>query len=387
MHDTKVTLYKREDSGKRREWTIVREGNKIKTLTGLEGGSIVESDWTVCQGKNFGKINATTDDEQAELELEAKVLKKREDGYSETGDAPTVVQGREWTKPTLALKWKEAKHRINFPCLTSPKLDGIRCIVNKDGMWSRTGKPLYGAPHIRKQLQPLFDVEPDLILDGELYSHHLNDDFNRICSIIKKKKPTPADLAESESMMEYWVFDIKQGGGVTANDHYIDRYHAYRALVLEPVSGAHGVGWKQKFKSVKAVQQFTCNNEKEVEESCKRFIKDRFEGGMIRNMDAVYEEKRTHNLQKFKLFVDEEYLVVDIEEGVGNRSGMMGRIKLQTKDGNIFSANATGSHDFYTRLLIEKQDVIGKYATVKYQNLTPEGVPRFGIVTSIRDYE
>jgi DNA ligase-1 len=386
MHDQEVILYKKEDTGNLRMWKIVREGNKVKTFTGIEGGSIVESQWTVYHGKNIGRINATSDNEQAELELNAKVLKKREDGYSETGDAPTVVQGREWTKPTLALKWKEAKHRINYPCYTSPKLDGIRCICNKDGMWSRNGKPIYGAPHIRKQLQPLFDNYPDLVLDGELYAHDLKEDFNRICSIIKKKKPTPADLAESESVMEYWVFDMKDSH--FENKPFSQRYQQYRILTMVY---CHNDGmapdWKSKFKSVRAVQQFICTSEKEVERSCERFIKQGFEGGMIRNADAPYEQKRTHNLQKYKTFCDDDYIVLDVEEGAGNRSGMMGRIKLKTVTGQIFNASAEGDHAFYTRLLQEKDQVIGKMATVRYQNLTPDGVPRFGIVTSIRDYE
>lgn len=385
MYDTEVTLYKKEESGNLRMWKICREGNKVKTFTGIEGGSIVESQWTTYKGKNIGRINATTDEEQADFELNTKVTKKREDGYSETGDAPTVVQGREWTKPTLALKWGEAKHRINYPCYTSPKLDGIRCICDKDGMWSRNGKPIHGAPHIRKQLQPLFDVNPDLVLDGELYTHDLKEDFNRICSIIKKKKPTPADLTESETTMEYWVFDMKDPD--YENKPFEQRYKQYRLLTMDYISNDTVTDWKPKFKSVKAVQQFVCKTEEHVEWSCKMFIKQGFEGGMIRNADAPYEQKRTHNLQKFKTFVDDEYEIIDVEEGAGNRSGMMGRVKLKTKDGNIFNASATGSHDFFTRLLTEKDEVIGKMATVKYQNLTPDGVPRFGVITSIRDYE
>jgi len=385
MYDREITLYKKEDTGNLRMWKVVREGYKVKTFTGIEGGAITESQWTVYRGKNIGRINATTDDEQAELELQTKVLKKREDGYSETGSTPIFVQGREWTKPTLALKWKEAKHRINYPCYTSPKLDGIRCICNIDGMWSRNGKPIMGAPHIRKQLQPLFDANPDLVLDGELYNHSLKEDFNRICSIVKKKKPTPADLAEAESVMEYWVFDMKDPQ--TDLKPFHDRYKIYRVLTMTYHDDGVVSDWRPKFKSVRAVQQFECSSERDVEKSCERFIKQGFEGGMIRNSDAPYEQKRTHNLQKYKLFVDEEYQIVDVEEGAGNRSGMMGRICLKTKDGKHFNASATGNHDFYKRLLDEKDELIGRMATVQFQNLTPEGVPRFGVITSIRDYE
>ena len=42
----------------------------------------------------------------------------------------------------------------------------------------------------------------------------------------------------------------------------------------------------------------------------------------------------------------------------------------------------------YTVSLLEQADeLIGKEATVKYFNLTPDGVPRFPYVIAIRDYE
>jgi hypothetical protein len=38
--------------------------------------------------------------------------------------------------------------------------------------------------------------------------------------------------------------------------------------------------------------------------------------------------------------------------------------------------------------LLERGDeLVGKQATVKYFNLTPDGVPRFPYVIAIRDYE
>lgn len=387
-YDEDITLYKNEDDGKRRMWRIVREGNKHKTFSGLEGGAITETNWTESQGKNIGNINATTPEEQASLDIAVKVRHKREKGFSETGDAPVVIDGREWTSPTLAQKWDAAKHRMSFPCFTSPKLDGIRCICDKDGMWSRNGKEFVGAPHIRRQLQPLFDESPDLILDGELYNHSLREDFDKICSIIKKKRPTPADLAESEKHMQYWVFDIKQGPDVEPSFPFKVRYSAYRDLLMENIPGAHGKPcWHRRYDDIFAVRQFICDDELAVVKSCQKFIEDGFEGGMIRDPGAPYVEKRSHMLLKYKLFIDKEFEVIDVEEGAGNRAGMMGRIKMKTKDGKVFDASAKGSHDFFKRLLEEKDEVIGKMATVQFQNYTPRGIPRFPVVVSIRDYE
>ena len=37
-------------------------------------------------------------------------------------------------KPMLAHEFKKNKHKVKYPCIVQPKLDGIRCIATiKDG--------------------------------------------------------------------------------------------------------------------------------------------------------------------------------------------------------------------------------------------------------------
>ena len=52
---------------------------------------------------------------------------------------------------------KNDKDKVKYPIYSQPKLDGIRCIVKKDGMWSRNGKKIISAPHIHESLKPLFE--------------------------------------------------------------------------------------------------------------------------------------------------------------------------------------------------------------------------------------
>ena len=35
-------------------------------------------------------------------------------------------------------------------------------------------------------MKPLFETNPDLIFDGELYADKFANDFNAICSLVKK---------------------------------------------------------------------------------------------------------------------------------------------------------------------------------------------------------
>ena len=196
------TIYKTTKGGKIQEWTIEVVGNKYRTISGQTDGKKVTNEWTVVYGKNAGKANETTDNEQAMKEAEAKRKLKLEKDYSETIKG---INRKRHFEPMLAAKWEDYKDKIEYTVYSQPKLDGIRCIVNKDGMWSRNGKPIISAPHIFESLKPLFDKNPDLIFDGELYADKFANDFNKIVSLVKKSKPTTSDLKESKKNIQYQV--------------------------------------------------------------------------------------------------------------------------------------------------------------------------------------
>ena len=63
------TLYKLDVRGGLREWTIRIEDNSYWTEQGVHGGKIVSYTPTLVQGKNQGRSNATTAQEQAFLVL------------------------------------------------------------------------------------------------------------------------------------------------------------------------------------------------------------------------------------------------------------------------------------------------------------------------------
>jgi DNA ligase 1 len=65
-------IYKKTKSGKTQQWEIEVVGNKYRTISGQTDGKSVVSEWTVIKGKNIGKSNETTDEEQALKEAEAK---------------------------------------------------------------------------------------------------------------------------------------------------------------------------------------------------------------------------------------------------------------------------------------------------------------------------
>ncbi len=101
-----------------------------------------------------------------------------------------------------------------------------------------------------------------------------------------------------------------------------------------------------------------------------------------------YEFKRSNTLLKRKEFEDAEYEILDVLEGDGNRSNMAGAMTFVNDLGHPFKSNIKGDRAYLRELWINKRNYIGKLATVRYFNLTPEKqLPRFPYVYNIRDYE
>jgi len=123
-----------------------------------------------------------------------------------------------------------------------------------------------------------------------------------------------------------------------------------------------------------------------LDELYGEYVEQGYEGQMIR-LDGPYENKRSSKLLKRKEFVDEEYEILGYDEGTGNREGTVKHFKFKNKDGREFNSNVKGTFEYMAELLERGEELIGKQATIKYFNLTPDGVPRFPYVIAIRDYE
>jgi DNA ligase-1 len=362
------TIYKKTKTGATQEWSIEVEGNKYRTQSGQVGGVISTNEWTVCFGKNVGRANSTTDDEQALAEAVAKRTKKLESGYFE--DINNINE-QQYFEPMLASKWEDSKDKITYPIFSQPKLDGIRCIVTKDGMFSRNGKAIISAPHIFNSLKPLFETNPQLIFDGELYADKFANDFNKIVSLVKRTKPTDEDLAESKKNIQYWIYDLP-----SVDDTFEIRSQALYDLFME---------WSYFNSHCINVDTDVCRSEKEVMELYEGYVEKGYEGQILR-LNGLYENKRSKFLLKHKSFQDSEFPILDICEGEGNKTGQVGYMVFEI-EGKRFKSNVKCSWEEGAEILKSKSKLIGKSATIQYFNLTPDGIPRFPYVININREE
>ena len=109
-------------------------------------------------------------------------------------------------KAMLAHKYNEDK--ADYPAFIQPKLDGVRCLFTAKGAVSRANNQFMNVQHIEQALKPFFAKNPTAILDGELYNHGLKDDFEKIISLVKKRKPTKYDRVEAAELVEYHIYDV-----------------------------------------------------------------------------------------------------------------------------------------------------------------------------------
>jgi DNA ligase-1 len=234
-------------------------------------------------------------------------------------------------------------------------------------MWSRNGKRIIAAPHIFEALKPLFEATPGLIFDGELYSDKFANDFDSLCSIVKKTKPTPEDIALSAAQMEYHIYDLPSNPR-----NFYCRYEELLTFRLP--------------KCCKVVLTNLVVNEEELMDLYNKYVEEGYEGQMLR-LNGLYENKRSKSLLKHKSFIDEEYIILGVEEGIGNKTGMVGSFIFESKSGKRFNCSPKFNWERCTEMWEQRETLIGKQATVKYFNLTPQGVPRFPYCIAIRDYE
>ena len=78
---------------------------------------------------------------------------------------------------------------------------------------------------------------------------------------------------------------------------------------------------------------------------------------MVR-LDKKYESKRSKSLLKYKSFIDEEYTILDVVEGLGNKTGMVGSFVFKSKTGYIFNASPKYNWDECKELWKQKQDLM-----------------------------
>lgn len=350
-------LFSLSSNGKQKQWDISVDSNGvITTRFGIVGGKI-QTNFTSVQGKNIGKRNETTPYEQALFNAQSLWNKKIDAGYNSSN---CIASNH--ILPMLALNYTTRSHDIHFPCYVQPKIDGVRCIYHHGSLFSRNGKQF---PHLDHILHELKDLD-NFILDGELYSYSLS--FQECVGLVKKEKLTMDDQNNIQHI-KLIVFDC-----------IIPYDFSHRIQTLSNLFDLNN-------NFVELIETKLCNSETSLFESLGMYESLGYEGLIIRNSNGKYiQNYRSKDLQKLKTFQDLEFEIVNFRQGKGLDKGCV-VWECKTVDDRLFRVRPLGTREYRKELFINGTQYIGKQLTVKYQNLTIDGIPRFPVGITIRDYE
>jgi len=273
----------------------------------------------------------------------------------------------------LAHPYDKRKKHIVYPAVAQRKFDGVRCLANcvdgKTTLLSRKGKEFPHMEHIKRQIAFMANNQP-IYIDGELYCE---DDFEELVGLVKRETLKDGD-EERMKRFKLRVYDC-----ILVDDpetDYIDRYNTVKALI-------EGT----RCSNIEIVENFTVENEEEAIKMHDQFVSEGYEGLILRNFKGAYGvNKRSNDLQKYKNFIDDEFEIVGHKQASGRDEGTV-IWTCVTKNGTEFDVRPRGSREARAEWFNNGKKYHGQNLTVRYQEETKYGVPRFPVGIAIRDYE
>ena len=235
----------------------------------------------------------------------------------------------------------------------SEKLDGMRAYWTGSELFSRNGKPVHAPKWFT-------DALPRMALDGELMTGR--GQFNETISIVRKQRPVDAEWRR----ITFHVFDAPMQQG-TCEQRWADMSSAVAGIPF-----------------VSVVEQVRCSSPKHLADTRATVARLGGEGVMLRAPRSAYEHRRTGQLLKVKSFQDAEARITGYIPGEGKHAGRLGAYEAVLLSGPRTKFGVgTGMTDAQR----ERPLPIGTVITVKFFELTPDGVPRFPSFVGVRDYE
>lgn len=377
---------------------IVRESGQI------DGKMTVKKKF-VKKGKNIGKSNETTPYEQACFEARNEIKGKIEDNMV---DALSKIDSPpKYLYPALASKHDEKKTlkllKERGYLYAQPKLNGARCwklnhlgfghphdgVPSTADMISRQLKIFTEIDHINQACDMFGKYSPD----GEVFNKDF--DFQTIISLLKKKyergeNPDYPEFATTD--LEYHVYDLA----------IPDKTYEERKAILDSL-------FKQLYNQpfftpedciIQPVETIRVESLEEIDELNAHYISLGYEGLILRDPESPYAfNDRNLSLIKYKKFYDDEFEIVghEVEIWDDTLSNKMRNLVIwvcRTSSGFVFRSRPKGSFLERERLFWIAEQQYGKKLTVRYQELSQDGVPIMNIgigapleSEGIRDYE
>ena len=211
--------------------------------------------------------------------------------------------------------------KITGKKLLEPKLDGVRVItvVNAENktavMYSRNGKELENFGHITRAIEANIELfDRSMILDGEMVS----SSFQALMKQVHRKSDVQSEDARLMLFDIIPLSEFQKGSSVMGQKRRSNLLRSMKAVF-------------DKVGSIDVIPQIEVDLESYVGElEFKQYNKDAieagFEGIMIKDVDAIYECKRSVSWLKMKPFIEVSLEITNVEEGTGKNVGRLGAL-------------------------------------------------------------
>ena len=244
----------------------------------------------------------------------------------------------------------------------SRKLNGTRTAFVGDKCMTRQGKEYKGLDHIISDLQKIVGTE--MFVDGELLYKNkegLSDSeaFQKGTGIAMSKDNDKSELKlvifDMFPLDEFWNGKSKEPYS-NRKKHLIELGEKITALGTDNLEIVHmcyeGYDHSEIWKWLDYAEQHDWE-------------------GVILNLDAPYECKRTKNLIKVKRFYTYDLEVIGVEEGTGRNKGTLGALVVKYKNNtvNVGSGFTDEERSYYWN---NQDKIIGRVIEVKYKEITTD---------------
>jgi DNA ligase-1 len=258
-----------------------------------------------------------------------------------------------------------------WPVAVEPKLDGVRVLAFMDAVGvdfvSRSNKRFPALEHMSHELAKFHgDVhQTQVVLDCEVVSGTFKDTVSSV-----RRKSVKAEDAT------LYVFDIFEKAAFD-NNCIAGTYLERRKEVGAFVKAANRAG----LKFVKVLPGYTANSVAEVASLYASFRELGYEGAMVKQLDGLYERKRSHAWMKIKAEESEDLPIVGAFEGEGKYVGMLGGIIVDRKGVEVRVGTGITDQQRMDMWVAHKFGKLkGRIVEVGYHETTPDGSlrhPRF----------
>lgn len=287
-------------------------------------------------------------------------------------------------RPLLSAKaeTEEDLEKLRYPLLVSPKIDGIRCVIHPElGPVTRSLKPIpneYTRRLLTNSMLPGADGE--LVVGDHVGENAFNMTTRGIMS------------HGGEPDFTFLIFD-----NYLLQDPFTERLRSIETFCIP--------------NYMKRVTHFKVNTAQELLAYEEVFIKDGYEGIMIRDPNGKYKFNRStfkeQILIKFKRTEEDEARIIGFEEKMHNANeaqknalgytersdhqsgwvpaGTLGALIVENPKWGTFKIGSGFDDAFRSRIWASRDRYKGKLVTFKFQRVGIQEKPRFPIFKGFRE--